>query len=171
MKSVLLILLVVSVSALSGTRPVKSGWREAPAWGKYFKEANVEGCFLLYDLQANQYLSYDKKRVNKEFLPASTYKILNSMIALETGAVRDENEVLKWDGVERMVPAWNHDQAMREAFKNSTVWFYQEMARRIGPERMLHYINAADYGNRNIGGGLDQFWLKGDLRITAKQQI
>jgi beta-lactamase class D len=170
-RSLLLILLLVSVNASSAARSPHRSWREVPEWRKSFKEANVEGCFLLYDLQANEYLSYNKGRVNQGFLPASTYKILNSMIALETGAVRDENEVLKWDGVERMVPAWNNDQDMRDAFKNSAVWFYQEMARRVGPQRMQHYVNKVNYGNRNIGGGLDQFWLKGALRITSKQQI
>jgi len=70
-----------------------------------------------------------------------------------------------------MVPAWNQDQNMRDAIKNSTVWFYQEMARRIGQARMQHYVDAAHYGNRNIGGGIDHFWLDGKLRITAKEQI
>lgn len=132
---------------------------------------NVQGCFLLYDLQREKYFTYNRERVNRGFLPASTYKIFNSLVALETGAVRDEMEVLKWDGVERMVHAWNQDQNMRDAIKNSTVWFYQEMARRIGQDRMQRYINEANYGNRDISGGIDHFWLDGGLRITAREQI
>jgi beta-lactamase class D len=153
------------------TTSSKSGWKETQSRGSYFQTANVQGCFLFYDLQRDEYLSYNQKRVNTGFLPASTYKILNSLIALETGAVRDESEVLKWDGIERVVPAWNQDQNMRDAIKNSTVWFYQEMARRIGQVRMRQYVNEAHYGNRNIGGGINHFWLDGSLRITAKEQI
>lgn len=164
---VLLILISVPCYGISG----ESRWQEKGSWKKHFQRAKVEGCFLLYDPQKDLYLSFNRKRVNTGFLPASTYKIFNSLVALETEAVRDENEVLKWDGVARMVPAWNQDQHMREAIKNSTVWFYQEMARRIGEERMQRYVNEAHYGNQNIGGGIDQFWLDGNLRITAKEQI
>ena len=32
-------------------------------------------------------------------------------------------------------------------------------------ERMQKYVDLFEYGNRNIGGGIDQFWLTGDLRI------
>jgi beta-lactamase class D len=171
MKQVVFAVLLICVAIPSYGDSRRSKWQERQSWSSYFREANVQGCFLVYDLEKDEYFSYNRKRVNTGFLPASTYKIFNSLIALETRAVRDEREVLKWDGVERMVPEWNRDQSMREAIKTSTVWFYQEMARRIGQERMQHYINAASYGNRNIGGGIDHFWLDGMLRTTAKEQV
>jgi beta-lactamase class D len=142
-----------------------------PDFGKYFQQANVKGTFILYDLKKDQYLVYNSKRVNTRFIPASTFKIFNSLVALETGSVKDENQVSKWDGVKRKFPAWNRDQTMRTAIKDSVVWFYQELARRIGQERMQHYINLAGYGNRDISGGIDQFWLQGGLRISPKEQI
>jgi len=70
-----------------------------------------------------------------------------------------------------MFPQWNKDHDLQSAFKHSAVWFYQEMARRIGPERMQRYINEIAYGNRDIGGGIDRFWLDGNLRITAREQV
>jgi beta-lactamase class D len=171
MKNVVFSILLFCISTPYNLFSDKGGWKEIPSWGSYFQAANVEGCFLLYDLERDEYLCYNRRRADTGFLPASTYKILNSLIALETGAVRDENEVLKWDGIERMVRAWNQDQNMKDAIKNSTVWFYQEMARRIGQARMQRYVNEAHFGNRNIGGGIDHFWLDGSLRITAKEQI
>ncbi len=171
MKKIALVLMLLWLVIPAHASHSKPRWKEKPTWQNYFQAANVDGCFLLYDLQKDEYLSYNRERVNKGFLPASTYKILNSLIALETGAVRDEQELLRWDGVERMVPAWNRDQNMREALANSTVWFYQEMARRIGQSRMQHYVDAANYGNRNISGGIEHFWLDGGMRITAKEQI
>jgi beta-lactamase class D len=154
---------------LAGTS--KGKWQDRPDWGNYFRDAGVTGCFLLYDLRNDAYTSYNRTRIDTGFLPASTFKIFNSLVALETASVRDEEEVLKWDGIKRAVPAWNQDQDMRDAIKNSTVWFYQELARRIGQDRMQRFVNRANYGNRNIKGGIDHFWLDGSLRITAKKQI
>lgn len=142
-----------------------------PDFKKIFSEAKLNGCFVLHDLKNDKYFYYDSLRCNKEFIPASTFKIPNSLFSLEAGAVKDENEKLKWDGKDRNRPEWNQDTDMRMAFKNSTVWFYQECARRIGEKRMQHFVDTLNYGNKNIGGGIDRFWLDGAIRITAMQQI
>ncbi len=105
-------------------------------------------------------------------MPASTFKIPNSIIALETGVVEDpDKDIFKWDGVKRSIEAWNKDHTLRSAIAVSAVPVYQEIARRIGPERMQKYVDLMDYGNRDIGGGIDQFWLTGNLRIDPMQQI
>jgi len=146
-------------------------YEEHPEFGKFFKERNIHGCFLLYDLKQNKYLGYNLSRTDSAFIPASTFKIFNSLVALETGVIKNENEIIKWDSVDRHNEQWNKDNNLRSAFKYSVVWFYQELARRIGQDRMQKYIDTAGYGNKNINGGIDFFWLKGDLRITPKQQI
>jgi beta-lactamase class D len=105
------------------------------------------------------------------FPPASTFKIPSSLIALETGVADGPEFALPWDGVERWVEAWNHDHVLRTAYQASAVWYYQELARRIGAERMQHFVDAFDYGNHDIGGGIDQFWLSGALRISPRQQV
>jgi beta-lactamase class D len=169
MKTIAL-LLMTATCVVAGTSRT-SEWRVVPEWEQYFKDARVEGTFLLYDLNAETYLVYNAKRANASFIPASTYKIFNSLVAIETAVVRDENEILKWDGIDRGSEGWNQDQNMKTAFQRSTVWFYQEMARRIGQARMQHYVNLAGYGNQDISGALDHFWLDGALRITPRQQI
>lgn len=105
-------------------------------------------------------------------VPASTFKILNTLIALETGVARPDTP-FPWDGVERFVPAWNQDLTLREAFRVSAVPVYQEIARRIGHDRMAHWVRAAGYGNAAIGDetGIDRFWLDGPLAVTPEQQI
>jgi beta-lactamase class D len=60
---------------------------------------------------------------------------------------------------------------MTRAFQRSTVWFYQEVARRVGEERMRDWVRRAGYGNADIDGGIDAFWLEGELRISAEEQI
>jgi beta-lactamase class D len=138
---------------------------------KYFDEYGHDGCFVLYDLNKDSYLKYNSQRCSEEFIPASTFKIFNSLVGLETGAVKDEFEIFKWDSVNRFYDSWNQDLDMVNAFKYSGVWYYQELARRIGEEQMQHYISLNQYGNQNISGGIDRFWLDGGIRISADEQI
>jgi beta-lactamase class D len=147
--------------------------QDRPDFKAYFDSAGVEGTIVVLDLRRDQSFIYNRQRAETGFLPASTYKILNSLIGLETGVVRDaDNQIFKWDGVHRDMPHWNEDQTLRSAIKYSVVPVYQQIARQIGAERMLHYVQAAGYGNQDIGGAtIDEFWLRGNLRISAVQQV
>ncbi len=138
---------------------------------KYFDEYGHEGCFVLYNLKNDSYIKYNPEKCADRFIPASTFKIFNSLVGLETGAVKDEFEVFKWDSVKRFYDMWNQDLDMVNAFKYSGVWYYQELARRIGEEQMKYYISLNQYGNKNISGGIDRFWLDGRIRISADEQI
>lgn len=136
-----------------------------------FKQNGVEGCFILYDLHKDQWLIYNEERSKKVFSPASTFKIPNSLIALETKAVAHRYQIIPWDGEKRSVKAWNQNHDLGSAFKVSAVWFYQEVARRVGKKRMQAWVDTMQYGNQDISGGIDQFWLQGALRISPKEQI
>ena len=167
------ILLLVAAALVAGGCASSSEAQliEREDFGHYFQEEGLTGTFVLYDLEANRYLVYNAPRAQERFLPASTFKIVNSLIALETGSIADTSVVLAWDGRDRGSAAWNRDHSMTTAFRNSVVWYYQEAARRIGEERMQDYVRRIDYGNKDIGGGIDLFWLNGDLRISALEQI
>src|SRR4030081_3072532 len=139
---------------------------------KRFFDLGTEGTFVAYKVDDYLIIASDKGRSGEAKLPASTFKIPNSLIALETGVVADpDKDVFKWDGVTRSIEAWNKDHTLRSAIAVSAVPVYQEIARRIGQERMQKYVDLFDYGNRDIGGGIDQFWLTGNLRIDPMQQI
>ena len=138
---------------------------------KLFERYKVSGSFVLYDLKQDKYLICNESQFNQQFSPASTFKICNSLIGLETGVIKDENFVIKWDGIVRRAVEWNKDQDLKTAFKNSTVPYYQELARRVGGKRMKYWLNKAKYGNADTSGGIDRFWLDGGMRITPEQQI
>lgn len=138
---------------------------------KYYDQFNVEGSFTLYDPQADKFVIYNQDQIKQTFSPASTFKICNSLIGLETGVIKDENFVIPWDSVTRQNPTWNRDHDLKTAFKNSTVWYYQELARRVGVQQMKYWLDKANYGNADTSGGIDKFWLTGGLRISPKQQI
>jgi beta-lactamase class D len=139
---------------------------------KRFADEGTTGTFAALKADGDLLIVSDEDRAERAILPASTFKIPNSIIALETGVVSDpDRDVFKWDGVKRAFPGWNQDHTLRSAIAASAVPVYQEIARKIAPERMQQYVDAFDYGNRNIGGGIDRFWLTGDLRISPLQQI
>ncbi|HEY6436139.1 MAG TPA: penicillin-binding transpeptidase domain-containing protein, partial [Ignavibacteriaceae bacterium] len=138
---------------------------------KFYDEYNVDGSFVLYDKNNDKFIFYNQSQFKQEFTPASTFKICNSLIGLETGVIKDENFSIPWDSVQRRIPTWNQDQDLKSAFKNSTVWYYQELARRVDGERMKYWLEKAQFGNADTSGGIDKFWLSGGLRIAPEQQI
>jgi len=146
-------------------------WQDHAEWQSEFSQRQVTGTALIFDEQANRYEVFDRARTQTPFLPASTFKVFNALVALETGAVKDEYEVIRWDGVQRQFDGWNRDHSLASAMKFSAVWFYQEMARRAGQARMQQWIDKVGYGNGDISGGIDRFWLSGKLRISAVQQM
>ncbi len=104
-------------------------------FSSYFQEYSVKGSFVLYDLTNKKYTVYKQSDTMRGVIPASTFKMPNSLIALELGIVEDENTIMKWDGTERSIAAWNKDMTFGEAIKVSCVPCYQEIARQVGVKR------------------------------------
>lgn len=175
----LMTMLVVGCVPVDETPPTPS-----PADDSAFTEisldsffVDLEGTFVVQDAQTSDTHIYNPERARTPLLPASTFKIPNSLIALETGVATGPGFALPWDSVAVPAQAWwpdswrQDEQTLRSAFQNSVVWYYQELARRIGEEQMAAYLAQFDYGNQNIGGGIDTFWLSGDLRISPVEQV
>ena len=134
--------------------------------------SGVEGSVLIYDLQKDTYYSNDFEWADNGQLPASTFKITNSIIALETGVAVDDSTWFKWDGKKRRMKIWEQDLMLRDAFHLSCVPCYQDVARRIGEKRMNEHLAKFVYGNMKVDtGNIDIFWLEGASRISQFQQI
>lgn len=136
----------------------------------HFKDFR-ESAFVIYDMNNQIFKIHNMELANNRRSPCSTFKIPNSLIGLETGVIKDKDHVLKWDGTKRWNEQWNRDHTLESAFKNSVVWYYQELARQVGKEKMQEYIDKMDYGNKDISGGIDQFWLGDSLEISAMEQV
>lgn len=143
---------------------------ESTQLARVFKQARVKGTFVLYDVAADRMTVHGRKRANQRFYPASTFKIAHTVIGLSSGAVKDVDQVLPYGGKPQRLKQWEQDLPLREAIKISSVPVYQEMARRIGMERMQTALAKLDYGNGKIGTVIDQFWLGGPLTISAVEQ-
>lgn len=165
MKSILTILL--AIVAIPGC---SKNWKESSEVGEIFKNAEATGTFVLYDIAAGGLIGHNRERSIVRYVPASTFKIPNSLIGLSVGAVRNVEEALPYGGKPLFLKAWEKDMGLREAIAMSNVPIYQELARRIGLERMNEYVPKLDYGNKEIGTTVDEFWLKGPLTISAVEQ-
>ncbi len=138
---------------------------------KYFDAKNVEGCFTMLNNTDGKITVYNMAMDTLRVTPASTFKIMNSLVGLQTGAITNEKMVIKWDGITRWKPEWNKDMDMTEAFKVSCVPYYQEVARRIGRDTMQQWIDSVAYGNKDISGPIDSFWLNNKLKISPDEQL
>jgi beta-lactamase class D len=138
---------------------------------QYFNRYKVKGTFALFDNAQGHFTIYDTANYRKRFTPASTFKIVNSLIGLETGIISSEKMIIQWDGVERTMKDWNQDLTMEQAFKFSSVPYYQEVARRIGRDTMQQWIDSLHYGNQKTDGPIDSFWLNNQLKISPDEQL
>lgn len=146
-------------------------------FGVFLKADGFDGSITILDYKNNKWLYSDTSDAKKATLPASTFKIINSCIALETNVIEDENEVIKWNGEIRKfqgepVIAWNRDTYLKDAFQNSTIWFYVELAKRIGNRNYREFLSKCHYGNGKINNDTDgDFWNYGDFAVTPINQI
>lgn len=138
---------------------------------KIFQAHGVEGTMVLTALHGGQTYIHDDARAARRYPPASTFKILNTLIAAQEWVVADRDTPFKWDGQEREMPDWNRDQTLASAFKFSCVWCYQEIARKVGADTYRRYLRQADYGVLAEPFDLTTFWLSDQLQLSAQEQI
>lgn len=129
----------------------------------------TEATMLISDGESTVVL--DEELAQLQFSPYSTFKIPNSLIALETGVITEEDSLRQWDKTVRSRPELNQDQTLASAFTHSCVWYYQELARQVGAEAMQTYLDQMEYGNHDISAGIDEFWLGESLKISPQEQL
>lgn len=140
-----------------------------------------DGGFAIRNLKTGNKTIYNPADCSTRFSPCSTFKIPNSLIGLESGVIKDQNFVIKYDSIlhpknPKLIASepfkyWFQDLTLKQALKYSCVWYYQELARRVGAEKMKKYVDLLNYGNRDISSGVDNFWLCGSMQISIDEQI
>jgi len=157
-----------TLAAEANTPPI--AWREDARIADMFARAGVTGTFVVHDVATGEFTGHDRQRAHVRYVPASTFKIPNSLVGLSTGAVSSVDEVLPYGGGPTFLPQWARDMPLREAIRISNVPVYKELARRIGLPRMQESLHRLDYGNMDAGAVVDAFWLEGPLKISAIEQ-
>jgi beta-lactamase class D len=145
-------------------------WKNSSDIEKLFIDAEVRGTFVLYDVEEDTIIGFDRQRAETRFIPASTYKIPHTLIGLAENAVKNVDQVLPYGGEEQPVSSWEKDMSLRDAIPISNVPVYQGLARRITLDRMATNLALIGYGNNQVGAVVDKFWLEGPLTISAVEQ-
>lgn len=148
-------------------RPATAG---DAALAALFAQKGVEGTLVLSSLKSGRRIVHNDERANRRFPVASTFKILNTLIALEERVARGKDHLIRWDGRRHDLADWNRDQTLESAFRVSCVWYYQELARRIGADKYRDYLNRSGYGKLREPFDTTTFWLDGSLEISAREQ-
>ena len=165
MKSALLLFVLLSLFHSSPAAETAEERDFSAEFGAY------SGAFVLYDAAHQHWLRYHPEECRVRTTPMSTFKVLNSLIALETGVASGPDFSLPWDGTHHPIEPWNHDQTLRSAFSVSCVWYFQELAKRVGLERYQQILPKVGYGNGDVSGGVTQFWLASSLTISPDEQV
>ncbi|HDY84455.1 hypothetical protein LCGC14_0584970 [marine sediment metagenome] len=138
---------------------------------KLYADNEIDGTLLVQSFDGRTEYQHNATKIEEGYIPASTFKIPNTLIALEEGVIKDQFEIIKWDGVEREFTPWNQDQTLATAFSRSCVWCYQRFAVKVGDIKYKQYLADFDYGNRETGSVISTFWLDGDLRVSVRDQV
>lgn len=162
--------IVMFTSRTIALDPQQAQWLVKPELTTIFTKQNISGTFVLYDSQTNQFFSSDSKRAKQRFIPASSFKIANTLIGLDAGAVESVDQVFEYNGENYTYDAWKKSMGLRDAIRVSNVPVYQRLARKIGKKKMQLGVNKLEYGNQNVGEQVDLFWLTGPLKISAVEQ-
>lgn len=145
----------------------------------YADEKKIADLYELNHINGSLQIESDNGKViyqynvndGEQFVPASTFKIPNTLIILQEDLIKNQNEVIKWDGKKRAYAPWNQDQTLKSAFQVSCVWCYQRYALKVGDKKYRSYLRTFNYGNHLTGDDITRFWLDGELKVSVKDQI
>lgn len=159
--------------ALSSSDAESAPPTERADWKKHFDDASASGTIVVIDERAASKgtFVYNPTRAKAQYSPASTFKIPHTLFALQHGAVHDEFQVFPWDGVKRTFSRHNQDQDLRSAMRYSALWVYQRFAKQIGESQARSYLRSIEYGNADPAAATGDYWVDGNLRISAQEQI
>lgn len=136
-----------------------------PSLKKYFDSSNVQGSFSFLNNQLGIITVYNMDLDTQRFTPATSFKLLTSLIGIQTGKISNENTVL--------TTGTGKDSALsfKEAFKTSSNVFFQTLANQVGKDTMKVWIDSIGYGNKNVNGPVDSLWLNDQLKISPDEQL
>ncbi|MDE1192275.1 MAG: penicillin-binding transpeptidase domain-containing protein [Arachidicoccus sp.] len=132
---------------------------------KFFKENNISGTFALLDNGHTTFDIYNLERYkDSAYSPGATFDIINALIALETGRLKDENSIIKY----------NHDSSsasLKNVFEKNNDTAFASIAYSVGKDTLQFWLDSLKYGNTKIKSADEYFWLNDSLKITPDVQL
>lgn len=131
-----------------------------------------DGCFLISDLKTGKVISeYNSKRCQERFSPCSSFKIAAATMAFDKGIFKDENQVVKWDGIKRDREGINKDLTPLTWMNESAKWVTEWIMPQLGTEAIKSFLSSFTYGNQDFSGGMKDSWVTSSLKISAHEQV
>lgn len=170
------IFLFLSISALVSCGSSEKQVQPHAQPVNYFGSMN--GCFLLFNVKTNQFEKVIGEQRCREQLPAcSTFKVPLAAMAFDSGVLKDENTVFKWNGKKDIREESNRDHNAKTWMRDSIVWYSQRITPKMGKKKFQNYLDQFNYGNKDLNGGITQAWLVSPassgpaLKISGYEQI
>jgi beta-lactamase class D OXA-209 len=167
-----LLLVFIIIQSSCATRNSETKEVRIHKFQELLDSSEVEGSILIFDANKNTFYSNDFDWAKQGFLPASTFKIANSINALENGIVKDTTNVFLWDGQPKFLKSWEEYMNFFQAYQRSCVPCYQQIARKTGVNKMKTTLEKIGYQGMIFDStSIDNFWLEGDSKISQFEQI
>lgn len=134
---------------------------------------SAEENFLLLDNTTDQTLLQLGPNVHERVSPASTFKIVLSLIGYNVGILKDRWTPV-WNFQEGYVDyrkSWKAPQTPQSWIKDSCIWYSQTLAIELGMDTIKKYLMLLEYGNQDMSGGLTEAWLGSSLKISPEEQV
>ena len=129
------------------------------------------GSFVLYDSANDLWTIYNEELAVTRVSPISTYKIYSALFALEYGYITPDSSMLPWNGETYPFTEWNQNQTLHSAMQNSVNWYFQTLDQYADFNTLQDFYTDIGYGNHNLSGGKDAFWLESSLKISPLEQV
>lgn len=163
-------ILALTITCGSDSRPEARG--SSPTSGRKSAEARgaAQSCFILHELGAGRRLQSPAEACRLRLTPASTFKIPHALAAIDSGVLKGPDHELPYDGSPQYFDSWKRNHTLSSAMRDSVLWYFRELAKRLGLSREQEYLNRLDYGNADLSSGLTSFWVGGSLLISPEEQ-
>jgi len=134
--------------------------------------ADRDACFIIADLETGKILAeHNPKRCKERYSPCSSFKVPAALMAFDKGILKDENQIVKWDGIQRGRQEENQDQTPITWMSNSIMWVTEWVMPQVGEKNIQHFLDVFNYGNKDFSGGLKNAWVTSSLKISAHEQL
>lgn len=146
----------------------------------------IKGCAVFWNSTDKLYCMYDKASCEERSSPCSSFKIISTLMGLESGIITSVDSTMNYDGTVYPNEEWNGNLNLKDAFQKSCIWYFRKVLDRLGKADVKKYLSHLEYGNQDIsewnGSGINQlagkksakalngFWLESSLQISPREQ-
>lgn len=163
-RSLLLILLVLNIFTSCSVNKAKID----NDIKSYFDQKSLEGCFTMLDNSSGEITVYNMSMDTIRYSPGATFDILHTLIALQTGAVINENTPFHTNDTSTLD---TNKLTIKDAFKQKSDSVFAKIYTKIGKAAMQNWLDSIAYGNKKIGTSVASFWNNNTLKISPDEQL